>query len=74
MAVGSQGAAQGAWLRYTITVPAGATNLSITSSGGTGAADLYVRATTAPSLTVYDCRPFVTGNNETCTFAQPQAK
>ncbi len=73
VAVGSQGAAQGAWLRYTITVPAGATNLSITSSGGTGAADLYVRAGAEPSLTVYDCRPFVTGNNETCTFAQPQA-
>ena len=73
VALGGQGAAQGAWLRYTITVPAGASNLAITSSGGTGAVDLYVRAATAPTLTVYDCRPLVVGNNETCSFAQPQA-
>ncbi|MBH9576724.1 endonuclease [Inhella proteolytica] len=68
-----QGAAAGAWLRYRIDVPAGATNLVISSSGGTGAADLYVRAGAEPSSTAYDCRPLVNGNNESCSWAQPQA-
>ncbi|MFN7723922.1 MAG: endonuclease [Rubrivivax sp.] len=72
VALGSQGAAQGAWLRYTIDVPTGATNLVVTSSGGSGAADLYVRAGSEPTTGTYDCRPFVNGNNETCSFAQPQ--
>lgn len=69
----SQSAAAGAWLRYRIDVPAGATNLAISSSGGTGAADLYVRAGAEPTSTAFDCRPLVIGNNESCTFAQPQA-
>ncbi len=73
VALGSQGAAQGAWLRYRIDVPAGASNLAITTSGGTGAADLYVRAGSEPSASTYDCRPLTNGNNETCSFAQPQA-
>ncbi len=51
---------------YTFTVPAGATNVSVAISGGTGDADLYVKAGSAPTLSSYDCRPYVTGNNETC--------
>ena len=27
----------------------------------------------APTTAAYDCRPYLTGNNETCTFAAPQA-
>lgn len=71
--VSGQTAAAGAWLRYRIDVPAGATNFVVRSSGGTGAADLYVRAGAEPTATVFDCRPLLTGNEETCTFAQPQA-
>jgi serine protease len=52
---------------YTFTVPAGATNVSIAISGGTGDADLYVKAGSAPTLSSYDCRPYITGNNETCS-------
>ena len=52
---------------YTFTVPAGATNVSIAISGGTGDADMYVKAGSAPTLTTYDCRPYVTGNSETCS-------
>jgi vibriolysin len=40
-------------------------------SGGTGDADMYVRFNQAPTSTTYDCRPFRSGNNETCTFAAP---
>ncbi|KQW43315.1 MULTISPECIES: endonuclease [unclassified Roseateles] len=71
--VSNQAAAAGAWLRYRIDVPAGATNLTVRTSGGTGAVDLYVRAGSEPSSSAYDCRPLVVGNEETCTFAQPQA-
>ena len=37
-------------------------------SGGTGDADLYVRAGSAPTILKYNCRPYLSGNNETCTF------
>jgi len=57
---------------WTMSVPAGATNLSFQTSGGTGDADLYVRFGSAPTTSVYDCRPFLNGNNETCSFATPQ--
>jgi serine protease len=58
---------------WTINVPAGASNLVIGTSGGTGDADLYVRFGSAPTTTTYNCRPYLSGNNETCTFAAPQA-
>jgi serine protease len=66
-------AATGASLNYTIVVPAGASNLNIVTSGGTGDMDLYVKSGSAPTDTVYDCRPYKTGNAETCTFATPTA-
>ncbi|UXI67932.1 PKD domain-containing protein [Tahibacter amnicola] len=58
---------------YTMNVPAGASNLVISTSGGTGDADLYVRFGAAPTTSTYDCRPYRTGNAETCTFATPSA-
>ena len=58
---------------WTINVPAGATNLVIGTAGGTGDADLYVRFGSAPTTTTYNCRPYQSGNNETCTFAAPSA-
>ena len=65
--------AAGSTRYWTVTVPAGATNLSITTAGGTGDADLYVRFGSQPTTATYDCRPYQTGNAETCTFAAPQA-
>ncbi|MDZ7904016.1 MAG: PPC domain-containing protein [Rheinheimera sp.] len=56
-----------------MTVPAGKTNLTVTTSGGTGDADLYVRRGSKPTTTTYDCRPYKTGNAETCTFTNPVA-
>jgi serine protease len=58
---------------WTINVPAGASNLVIASSGGTGDADLYVRFGAAPTTTTYTCRPYLAGNAESCSFAAPQA-
>jgi hypothetical protein len=58
---------------YRIFVPPGTTQLVISLSGGTGDADLYVRRASPPTLTTFACRPFLGGNNETCTFNNPQS-
>jgi len=60
-------------LSFTLAVPSGASNLSFAINGGTGDADVYVRFGSAPTLSTYDCRPFLSGNSETCSFAAPQA-
>ena len=65
--------ATNAELRYTMNVPAGSSNLRFAISGGTGDADLYVRFGTAPTTTTYDCRPYLSGNAETCNIATAQA-
>ena len=65
--------ATGSFTNYKITVPAGQTQLKITMSGGTGDADLYVKRGAQPTLTVYDYRPYLTGNNETVTVTNPVA-
>ena len=57
---------------YYLDVPAEASNLRIAISGGSGDADLYVRFGSRPTLSTYDCRPYRNGNNETCSFANPQ--
>ncbi len=58
---------------YTLSVPAGKTSVVFTISGGTGDADMYVRLGSAPTSTTYNCRPYLTGNSETCTFNAPTA-
>lgn len=63
----------GSTVLYRIRVPAGATNLLVTMSGGTGDADLYVRYQTPPTPDDFDCRPFAGGNNEECEFSDPTA-
>ncbi len=67
------GGARNAWQHYTVTVPAGALNLEVNMTGGGGDADVYVRYGAQPTSGNYDCRPYESGNNETCTFASPQA-
>jgi carboxypeptidase T len=66
-------AATGASLNFTMQVPAGATALKFVTSGGTGDSDMYVRFGSAPTDTVYDCRPYLGGNAETCNIATAQA-
>lgn len=67
---GLSGAA-GSMRSYSVTIPTGATNLVIQMSGGTGDADLYVKFGQVPTTGSYDCRPYLVGNNETCSFAAP---
>ena len=66
-------ASRNSWVDYTIEVPAGMSTLEANISGGSGDADLYVRFGNFPTTSTYDCRPFRSGNNETCTFTNPQA-
>ncbi|MDQ3494417.1 MAG: S8 family serine peptidase [Pseudomonadota bacterium] len=58
---------------YQVTVPTGASSLIVRTSGGTGDLDLYVRQGQAPTDTAFNCRPFLDGNNETCTIVSPAA-
>jgi len=73
-AVALPSVATGAWSSiYTIAVPAGKTSVVFNLSGGTGDADMYVRIGSAPTTTSYNCRPYTSGNTETCTFNAPTA-
>ena len=73
VAVTGLAATAGNSLYYTLSVPAGSTNLTFNMSGGTGDADLYVQFGSQPTDTAYVCRPYVSGNTETCTIAAPSA-
>jgi vibriolysin len=63
----------GSKVYYSLDVPAGATSLSFTITGGTGDADLYVKFGSAPTSSSWDCRPYTGGNVETCTISNIQA-
>ncbi|MFH4666136.1 serine protease [Vibrio cidicii] len=41
--------------------------LTVAIQFGAGDADLYVRSGEKPTTSVYDCRPFRSGNNESCS-------
>jgi len=73
VAATGQSGALGAQSFYKITVPAGQTSLVFTLSGGTGDADMYTKFGAHPTLTTYDCRPYISGNGETCSVTNPAA-
>ncbi|HLS47392.1 MAG TPA: PPC domain-containing protein [Gemmatimonadales bacterium] len=58
---------------YRITVPAGATRLTVTTTGGTGDLDLYVRQGQEPTPTSHDCESAGGDNDELCEFDDPAA-
>jgi serine protease len=65
--------ARRAWTYYTIDVPAGMATLDFAMSGGTGDADMYIRRGSQPTSSIYDCRPYKSGNTEACAFTNPVA-
>jgi serine protease len=73
VALSNQSASTGKETMYTLAVPAGASNLKFEIAGGTGDADLYVKFGSAATTSSYDCRPYLDGNNETCSIATAQA-
>ena len=66
-------ATSGQWLRGSYDIPSGVSSVTFQISGGSGDADLYVRYGSQPTTTSYNCRPYLNGNNEVCTFNNPQA-
>ncbi len=55
------------WIYHTITLPSNAASITATSSGGSGDADLYIRANSKPTTSSYSCRSTGGNNNESCT-------
>ncbi len=68
---GLSGAAQST-TDFSIVVPAGATNLTFKTTGGTGDVDLHVQFGEKATTAKYQCRPYKPGNVETCTIATAQ--
>jgi hypothetical protein len=58
---------------YAIEVPAGASSLSIATSGGTGDLDLLVKRGQVPNAVVNDCSSGGATNTESCNFNAPAA-
>ena len=54
---------------FRVEVPAGKSTLTVQISGGSGDADLYVKAGAKPTTGSYDCRPYINGNGETCRIS-----
>lgn len=72
----SQSIGAGASVRYSITVPAGATTLNIRTIGGSGGdVSLYVKAGTAPAADGNDAdfKSAKPGNNEAVVLQKPEA-
>ena len=73
VALGSQGAATGNYLNYKITVPSGQTSLVVTTTGGTGDADLYVKRGALATSSSYDGSSTGSTSAETVTISSPVA-
>lgn len=73
IAKGSIGGIPGDFPLFHILVPEGATNLVFALSGGDGDLDLYTRFGEPPNYDDWECRPWLGGNNETCTHPSPAA-
>ncbi|MCO7223399.1 S8 family serine peptidase [Pleionea sp. CnH1-48] len=63
----------GSWKHFSVTIPAGMSSFVVNMSGGTGDADLFIRKGAKPTSSRYQCRPYLTGNTETCTINNPEA-
>lgn len=59
---------QSSHIYYSFTVPAG-TDVTISLSGGSGNANLYVKRGSSVSTTSYDCRSVKSTNSDSCTFS-----
>ncbi|WP_328661080.1 collagenase [Streptomyces sp. NBC_00334] len=70
---GNQSATTGNYAYLYLYVPAGTTRLTITTSGGTGDADLYYSANGWPGTGSYTQRATGTGNGHTLTVDNPAA-
>ena len=63
----------GAWKYYYITVPSGASNLTMATTNATGDVDIYTQLNAKPTSSTYVCRPYTGSGNESCAQASPTA-
>ncbi|MCJ8320990.1 MAG: S8 family serine peptidase [Colwellia sp.] len=61
-------AAQNEQLLFSFLAPENASDVTFSISDGDGDADLYVKYDGIASLDNFDCRPWLSGNNESCTL------
>lgn len=73
VALTNQSGAESSSRFFSITVPAGATALTVTTSGGTGDVDLFVRLGGLPSAGTFDCESAAFENAEECVVNSPAA-
>jgi len=69
---GNLSGAAGVKIRKQFVVPEGSPRVTIKITGGTGDADLYIRFGAKPTLSVWDYRPYLVGNEETVVITPPQ--
>ncbi|MGI9280585.1 MAG: M4 family metallopeptidase [Endozoicomonas sp.] len=60
---------RGSEKHYSFTVPANVSSATVRISGGSGDADLYVKAGSKPTTSSWDCRPYRSRNRETCSIS-----
>jgi vibriolysin len=76
LSVSNISGASGSNQYWTYNVTAGQSvkiTLTPNAAGNTGDADLYVKFGAQPTTTAYDCRPYQSGNTETCTLTAPSS-
>ena len=71
--VSSLSGTKGSLKYYKITVPTGATQLQITTSGGSGDVDLYAKFGAQPSTGTFDYRSWTYTTSEIVTVSAPRA-
>lgn len=63
----------GSWQYFEVAVPSGTSNFTVTTSGGSGDGDLYIRQGSNPTTSSYACRSWANGNGESCSVTNPSA-
>ena len=71
--VTGQSVALNAWKYYYITVPAGATDVTFTTTSASADVDIYTQFNAKPTTSAYVCAPYTGSGNETCSAANPSA-
>ena len=68
-----RGQGQGEEQFFKFILPRGVSSYSVSTSGGSGDVDLYVRKGRLPSSRNYDCRSTKSGNAEVCSASSPSS-
>ena len=57
---------------YRVTVPSAAYELKITTTGGSGDVDIFVRFNDEPTLSDFDCEAVTYRNDDACVISAPE--